>query len=87
MANKQIERICCVCRVKQPVSQMTRVVRVDGKFVVQGEQRLNGRGAHVCAACLSSPNLHKSLCRSFKTPLPADIAKQLATRAQNAKLK
>lgn len=79
VANKQqtIERICCVCRKLQPIDQMTRVVRVGGEFLVQTDKRLNGRGAHVCSACLQSPNLQKSLCRSFKTQLPATIFQQL----------
>ena len=56
---------------------MTRVVRVDGEFFVQTDKRLNGRGAHVCPSCLQSPNLQKSLCRSFKTQLPTAIFQQL----------
>lgn len=56
---------------------MTRVVRIDGQFFVQGSKRLNGRGAHVCPSCLSNPNLQKSLSRSFKAPVPNEIVKQL----------
>lgn len=56
---------------------MTRVVRVNGQFLVQTDKRLNGRGAHVCPTCLQSPNLQKSLCRSFKTQLPPEIFQQL----------
>jgi len=56
---------------------MTRVVRVDGKFVVQTGKRLNGRGAHVCPSCLNSPNVLKCLNRSFKTQLPPEIVQQL----------
>ena len=72
-----INRICCVCRKLQPITQMTRVVRVDGQFFVQADKRLNGRGAHVCSACLQSQNLQKSLCRSFKTQIPPEVLKQL----------
>lgn len=79
LANKShtIERICCVCRKLQPINAMTRVVRVNGEFFVQTAKRLNGRGAHVCATCLSSPNLSKALSRSFKSPLPTTIIEQL----------
>ena len=56
---------------------MTRVVRVGGEFFVQTDKHLNGRGAHVCPSCLQSPNLQKSLCRSFKTQLPTAIFQQL----------
>ncbi|MCQ2382184.1 MAG: YlxR family protein [Clostridia bacterium] len=72
-----VSRICCVCRKLLPITDMTRVVRVSGSFFVQGEKRLNGRGAHVCSVCLKSPNLQKSLNRSFKTQLPVDIFQQL----------
>lgn len=87
MANKQIQRICCVCRVLQPVTQMTRVVRVGNEFVVQTEQRLNGRGCHICPKCLPQAIAKKALNRSFKTPVPESVYKQLATMAQNVKLK
>lgn len=72
-----IERICCVCRKLQPITQMTRVVRVNGCFSVQGSKRLNGRGTHICPACFSNPNLTKSLSRSFKTQIPSEIIQQL----------
>ncbi len=75
-----ISRICCVCRKLQPVTNMTRVVRVNGEFFVQTDKRLQGRGAHVCSACLDSANLQKSLCRSFKTQLPASILQQLTQK-------
>lgn len=59
---------------------MTRIVRINGGFFVQKDKRLNGRGAHVCSACLNSPNLQKSLCRSFKTQLPSDLFQQLTQK-------
>ena len=80
MANKTshiVERICCVCRKLQPITQMTRVVRVNGCFLVQDNKRLNGRGAHICPVCLSSANLYKSLARSFKAAIPNEIMQQL----------
>ncbi|MBS7401875.1 MAG: YlxR family protein [Eubacteriales bacterium] len=82
MANNShtVERICCVCRKLQPIDTMTRVVRVDGAFFVQGTKRLNGRGAHVCPACLQSPNLSKALSRSFKAPMPAALIDQLVQK-------
>lgn len=75
-----VQRICCVCHKLQPITEMTRVVRVAGKFLVQTDKRLNGRGAHICPGCLKSPNLLKSLCRSFKTQLPAEICQQLSEK-------
>ena len=82
-----VNRICCVCRKLQPIAGMTRVVRVGGNFFVQTNQRLNGRGAHVCPQCLQNPNLQKSLNRSFRTQVPDSIFNQLANCVQNAKLK
>ena len=64
----------------QPVTQMTRVVRVNGAFYVQGEKRLNGRGAHVCSACKQSPNLQKCLSRSFKTQISTNIIDTLTQK-------
>lgn len=81
MLNKtvhSVSRICCVCRKLQPTADMMRVVRVDNQFFVQSEQHLNGRGAHVCAQCLTSQNLSKCLARSFKTTLPYNIIEELS---------
>lgn len=78
--NSTIQRICCVCRKLQPIAQMTRVVLVDGCFFVQEKKRLSGRGAHVCSSCLESPNLAKSLSRSFKAPMPKELLQQLSVK-------
>ena len=59
---------------------MTRVVRVNGEFLVQAEKRLNGRGAHVCTACLSHPSLSKALARSFKAQIPNSVVTQLTQK-------
>ena len=82
MANKThtVERICCVCRKLQPITQMTRVVRVNGCFSVQVSKKLNGRGAHVCPACLGNPVLQKYLARSFKAAVPSEVIEQLSTK-------
>jgi len=78
-----IERICSVCRKLQPITQMTRVVRVGGCFYVQESKRLSGRGAHVCLSCLNNPNLQKCLARSFKMQIPDYIIQQLSARKGN----
>lgn len=86
MANKTvhvIERICCVCRKLQPITQMTRVVRVNGCFSVQGDKRLNGRGAHVCPSCVGNPSLQKCLSRSFKAAIPNEVVQQINARNGN----
>lgn len=85
MANKAhaVERICCVCRKLQPITQMTRVVRVNGCFSVQGNKRLSGRGAHVCPGCLGSVNLQKCLARSFKAAIPSEIMQELIAKQGN----
>jgi len=75
--NSKVERICCVCRKMQPITQMTRVVRVQGDFLLQGNKRLSGRGAHVCPQCIQSPNLQKCLSRSFKAPFPSELISQI----------
>ena len=86
MANKTvhvIERICCVCRKLQPITQMTRVVRVNGCFSVQGSKRLSGRGAHVCPSCVGNPSLQKCLARSFKAAIPNEVVQQINARNGN----
>lgn len=74
---RTVNRICCVCRKLQPIAGMTRVVRVGGNFFVQTDKHLNGRGAHICPQCRQSPNLQKSLSRSFKTQISNDLVQNL----------
>ena len=82
MANKThtVERICCVCRKLQPITQMTRVVRVNGCFSVQADKRLNGRGAHVCPSCVGNPGLQKCLSRSFKAAVPNEVIQEITAK-------
>jgi len=74
------ERICCVCRIKKPVNTLSRVARIDGKFVVDTKGNANGRGCYVCKECLSSKNLIKGINRSYKSNVGAEIAAQLTQK-------
>lgn len=64
---------------------MIRVVRSHGVFAVQSKQHLAGRGAYVCLTCRTNPAVGKALSRSFRQTVPATIAQQLATLADNVK--
>ncbi len=78
MANKSpIQRICAVCRKKQDTNNMTRVVRLNGDFVIQKDKRLNGRGAHICSACVIKAVQTKALNKSFRSKLPDKIYDEL----------
>lgn len=75
-----VERICCVCRVKQPVDKMKRVARVNGKFFVDRTRKMGGRGAHICPNCIEKAVKTKALNRSFKTPVPDKIYNDLSKK-------
>jgi predicted RNA-binding protein YlxR (DUF448 family) len=76
------ERICCVCRVKQPTDKMLRVARLKNAassytFVVDKKHQLDGRGVHVCPNCVEKAIKTKALNRSFKCPVPENIYDEL----------
>jgi predicted RNA-binding protein YlxR (DUF448 family) len=72
-----VERICCVCRVKQPVNNMTRVARVNGNFFVDLTHKMGGRGCHICPNCVQKAVKTKALNRAFKTAVPEDVYNNL----------
>jgi len=46
------ERMCCVCRTRKPVTDLIRIARIDGRYTIDTVGNANGRGAHVCPACV-----------------------------------
>jgi predicted RNA-binding protein YlxR (DUF448 family) len=78
-----VERICCVCRVKQPTMGMVRVARVrqaDGSylFIVDRGQKAGGRGCFVCPKCVDRAVKTRALNRSFKGSVPDSVYMEIA---------
>ena len=61
-------RTCLVCGRKDSKSALLRVAiaPVEGLIVVDLEQRLEGRGAYVCKACLPRLRYTKRVQKAFR---------------------
>ncbi|MBQ8177582.1 MAG: YlxR family protein [Clostridia bacterium] len=73
-------RICSVCRKKSPKTELLRIVRVDGSYIVDVSGKAQGRGAYICKdkACIEKCCKKKLLNRSFKAQLGDDVYEALA---------
>jgi predicted RNA-binding protein YlxR (DUF448 family) len=85
---KTVERICCVCRAKQPADKMIRVARIKNAdnssgFAADKTHKLGGRGCYVCSQCVQKAVKTKALNRSFKCPVPENVYNELLPLARN----
>ncbi|MBQ9114902.1 MAG: YlxR family protein [Clostridia bacterium] len=73
-------RICSVCRKKSPKTELLRVVRIGGEYIVDTTGKAQGRGAYICKdkACIEKCCKKKLLNRSFKTQLGEEVYEALA---------
>ena len=68
---KHPTRMCCVCRERKDARYFVRISRDEnGKFAIN---KKNGRGCHVCPACIEKCVKTRALNRSFKTNVPQEI--------------
>jgi predicted RNA-binding protein YlxR (DUF448 family) len=77
-----LERMCCVCRTRKPVTELLRVYREkspDGTFSyhIDPAGNRNGRGARVCPCCVEKCVKTRALNRAFKTNLPNELYDEL----------
>lgn len=72
-------RICCVCRKKQPQSELLRIAHTDSGYVIDHDGKSEGRGAYVCKSpeCLKACIKKHALNRSFHTVVPEEIYAEL----------
>lgn len=61
-------RMCAVGREMKPKTDLIRLVKVDGKIVVDTKQKMQGRGLWICKdmECLSKLKKSKCLNKAFK---------------------
>ena len=72
------ERMCCVCRERKSVSDLVRIARIDGEFVIDEKGNSNGRGCYVSKGCIPKAIKTRALNRSFKTNIRDEIYQALA---------
>jgi len=75
------ERMCCVCRTRKPITELIRVARIEGKYIIDEKGNANGRGCHICQKCVPQAIKSRALNKSFKTKIPDEIYDTLANHA------
>ena len=69
-------RQCIGCRNMVSKNDMIRVIKTaEGEIMIDATGKKNGRGAYICNSkeCLSKAIKTRSLERSLKTSIPAEI--------------
>ncbi|MGH3449530.1 MAG: YlxR family protein [Haloechinothrix sp.] len=67
--------MCVGCRCRALISELLRVVAVDGHLVVDGRRRLPGRGAwlHPDLACLAIARKRRAFPRALRVSGSLDV--------------
>jgi hypothetical protein len=67
-------RTCVGCRARVPVSELLRLVVLDGSLTPDPTRRLPGRGAHLHPdpGCLDLALRRRAFPRAFRLPGPLD---------------
>ena len=78
-------RKCVACNKMLPKDQLFRVVRVDGKVMLDLSYKAQGRGAYVCKneACISLAEKKKSFNRAFKGIVSEEVINSIKTELEN----
>lgn len=74
------KRQCIGCGESKDKKSMLRIVKTDdGRFILDGTGKMNGRGAYICrnTECFEKAMKSKGLERSFKMPIPGEVYEQL----------
>ncbi len=79
------ERRCVACRQTNNQENLIRVARVNGKFVLDKNHKLGGRGAYICKseACINSTIKKHLLNRAFKCNVDVSVYEELKTYEQS----
>ncbi len=78
-------RRCIACRESKPQSEMLRVARINNEYVLDQNQKLDGRGAYICKdkKCIDLVLKKHLLNRAFKTNLSNEIYNILGEYEKN----
>ncbi len=74
------QRMCVVCRERKDKNQLLRIVKQDGgKFSIDKDGKMQGRGAYICktSECIKNAQKRRSLERSFKCSIDAEVYEEL----------
>jgi len=73
-------RQCTGCGVRKEKKELIRIIKTPEDLIeVDFTGKKNGRGAYICNSveCLKTSEKRKSLERSLKTAIPAEVYKEL----------
>lgn len=72
-------RKCVACRESKQQNEMLRIARINNKYLIDEQHKLDGRGAYVCKnpQCVQLTIKKKLLNRSFKTNVDFQIYEEL----------
>ena len=78
------KRMCLITRQMKPKSELIRLVRLDGKIVVDKKQKIQQRGFYVSRDAETLKNLKKSkaLNRALKCEVPESIYDEVMKECQ-----
>ena len=78
------ERRCVSCRTSKQQCEMLRVAKLNNDFIIDFNQKLDGRGAYVCfnSNCINLAIKKRAFNRAFKTNIPEEIYNQLGEYEQ-----
>jgi len=79
------ERRCVSCRQPKQQNEMLRVAKIGENFILDHNQKLDGRGAYVCKCkeCLTLAIKKRAFNRAFKMNIGEDLYKELGEYEKN----
>ena len=84
MHTKQ-QRKCVACRICKNQNEMLRIAKINNSFLIDGNNKLGGRGAYVCKnnQCIDLTIKKRLLNRAFKMNIENSIYEKLGDYEQN----
>lgn len=78
------KRMCLITRQMKPKSELLRLVKIDGKIVVDKKQKIQQRGFYVSLDAETLKNLKKSkaLNRAFKMEIADSVYDEVMAACQ-----
>ncbi|MBQ8762160.1 MAG: YlxR family protein [Clostridia bacterium] len=72
-------RMCIVNREMLPKSELVRLVKVNGKILIDKKNNIQTRGVWVCRSseCIAKLKKTKCLNRAFKCDVPEEVYKEI----------
>lgn len=72
-------RMCCGCMERKPKEEFIKIVRSEGKALIDFSKKSGGRGAYVCANenCIKNAKKRKAFSRNLKCEIEDNLYDEL----------